>query len=132
MQNFYIKQGATQPVLLMKVNRDNNFSYEKFHTALENSTITFSMYNIETNIFKIAKKRGGIIFKENNINCVVPDNEYYIYYKFTENDTNMCGKFIGEFKIEFYDTVETDITGTFVGPIHDDLYITIKPSLFID
>lgn len=130
MNTFYIKQGATQPVLVMRLNKNNQFQYEKFQKALENSSITFSMINTETNIYKITKKVGGLILKENCIDCLIPDNEYYIYYQFTEKDTNQPGIYKAEFKIDFYDIEPTDSTGIFIAPITDDLYVNIIPSLF--
>lgn len=129
-QEFFIKQGATQPVLVMKVNRDNRFSYEKFQNALENCTITFSMVDTETDILKIAKKQGGLIQYEPEVKTI--ENEYYIYYKFTSKDTNRPGRFRAEFKIEFYDTVATDMTGVFIAPLHTDLYVIVQKSLFTE
>ena len=132
MEEFYIKQGATQPILVMKVDLESRFTYEQFNNALENSTITFSMVDTQTGIYKIAKKRAGFILKENLVSNILKEEEYYIYYKFTSIDTNRPGKYKGEFKIEFYDTEETETTGTFLGPIKSDLTILIQPSLFTE
>ncbi len=129
---FNIKQGSTLPVLVMKLNRDNYFLYEEFYNALENSTITFSMYDLETNLYKITKKRGGIILKEPCTDCIVKEEEYYIYYKFTEKDTNKVGRYLGEFKIEFYNTEPTIMTGTFIAPITNDLHINVVDSMFTE
>ena len=132
MTNFQIKQGATQPVLVMKVNKDNVFLYEKIQNALENCSITFSMFDIENNTFKITKQPGGLIRKNNCTTCLLPDYEYLIYYKFTQKDTNKPGRYKAEFKINFFDTVSTDITGIFIAPVHEELYINIIKSLFTD
>lgn len=126
---FNIKQGASQPVLVMKVTNDSNHSYEKFHTALENSTITFSMMDVESGKYRITKKRGGLI---QNTSPVLREEEYFIYYKFTEKDTNHPGKYKGEFKIEFYDTVPTIMTGTFIAPLGEDLIINVVNSIFTE
>jgi len=130
IQEFNIKQGATLPILVMRLNKDNYFLYEEFYNALENSTITFSMFDVENNSYRITKQRAGIILKEPCVDCLVKEEEYYIYYKFSEKDTNKIGRYKGEFKIEFYDTEESNITGTFIAPINDDLYINIVSSLF--
>lgn len=132
MQNFYIKQGATQPVLVMKVNKDNVFLYEKIQNALQNCAITFSMFDIENNTFKITKQPAGLILKNNCATCILPDYEYLIYYKFSQKDTNKVGRYKAEFKIDFFDTGTTDITGIFIAPIHDELYVNITKSLFKD
>lgn len=131
MQEFTIKQGATQPVLVMKVNRYNNFSYEKFERGLENCAITFSMVDEETGIYVVTKRPGGLILKTQYVDDnIVPSNMYYIYYKFTKHDTNKIGRYRAEFKIDFFDVEPTDITGTFIGPIHNDLYVNVRKSLF--
>jgi len=131
MENiFYIKQGASLPELVMRVNRDNRFTYEKFQKALENCAITFSMVDTETNILKIAKQPGGLIAYEPEIKTL--ENEYYVYYKFSPKDTNRPGKYKAEFKIDFFDTAQTDMTGSFIAPIHSDLYVIIVKSLFTE
>lgn len=127
--NFFIRKGATQPVLVMRVNRDNDYSYEKFQSALENCAITFSMACVETNILKIAKKEGGLIQYEPE-DTTLDEPEYYIYYKFTEKDTNRPGTYRAEFKIDFFDTEISDMTGTFIAPVSDDLFVIIRDSLF--
>lgn len=132
IQEFNIKQGSTVPILVMKLNRDNYFLYEEFYNALENSSISFSMIDLDTNLFKITKKRGGIILKKTCEDCINKEEEYYIYYKFTEKDTNKIGRFLGEFKIEFYNTVPTSMTGTFIAPITNNLYINVVGSLFTE
>ncbi len=130
MQNFYIKQGASQPVLAMRVNRDNRFTYEKFQKALENCAITFSMVNTETEILKVAKKPGGLILYTPEEATLEP--EYIIYYKFSAKDTNLPGTYRAEFKIDFFDTEQSDMTGTFIAPIHDDLFVIVRDSLFTE
>ena len=128
MENFFIKQGASQPVLVMRVNRDNRFSYEKFQKSLENCAITFSMIDTESNILKVAKQPGGLISYP--IEVATLENEYFIYYKFTSKDTNRPGTYRAEFKIDFFDTDSTDMTGTFIAPIQEDLYVIVTKSLF--
>lgn len=125
---FFIRQSATQPILLMKLTKDGGTDYQKFHNALENSSITFSMVDITTGIYKIANKSGGIIQKEKLVNDDEP-NEYYIYYKFTSGDTKNVGTYRGEFKINLYDVSGSTTTGTFIGPINSDLIINVIDSI---
>ena len=61
--NFFIKQNSILPLLRMKVIEDSNIDYQKFMTMLENSAITFSMRELNTGIYKIANKSGGILFE---------------------------------------------------------------------
>jgi len=130
LQEFYIRQGATLPELVMRVNRDNRFSYEKFQQGLENCAITFSMADTETGILKIAKQAGGLIAYQPEAETL--ENEYYIYYKFSAKDTNRPGRYKAEFKIDFFDTAPSDMTGTFIAPIHEDLYVIVQKSLFTE
>lgn len=125
---FFIKQSATQPILLMKLIKDGGNDFQKFHNALENSSITFSMIDVNTGAYKIANKAGGIIQKEKLVNDDEP-NEYYIYYKFTSGDTKNIGTYKGEFKINLYDVSGSTTTGTFIGPIQQDLIIRVIDSI---
>lgn len=130
MQNFFIKQGATLPILAMRVNKDSQISYLKIHEHLENCAVTFSMKDGETGEYILSQKEGGIILRD-KLGYPEQQNEYYIYFKFKERDTKIAGRFIGEFKIEFFDTSSTPYTGTFIGPIQENLIIEILPSNFI-
>ena len=46
------------------------------------------------------------------------DREYYIYYKWTQKDTNKKGRYIGEFSIVLEN-------GELIAPIVSNLYINI-------
>ena len=125
---FYIKQNASQPVLIMKLSKDGGSDYQHFHNALENSSITFSMVDVNSGIYKIANKVGGLLLKDKLINNDQP-NEYYIYYKFTTGDTKTVGQYKGEFKINLFDVSGSTTTGTFIGPIAQDLIINVIDSI---
>lgn len=128
INSFFIKQSATQPILLMKLTKDGGSDYQHFHNALENSSITFSMVDINTGTYKIANKAGGILLKDKLVNDDEP-NEYYIYYKFTSGDTKSVGTYKGEFKINLYDVSGSTTTGTFIGPINTNLIINVIDSI---
>ena len=119
MQEFYINKNATLPLLKMELINDGRNSFNKFYEAIQSSTITFSMYNSETKIFKIANENALILPKENS--C---DDVYYIAYKWKPRDTKDCGKFIGEFKIIF--DPNTTNGGTLIVPIQEKLAIYIQ------
>lgn len=114
---FFIKQNTTLPILKMDVVRDGRTdSWKNFYEILDNANIRFSMKNVENGIQKIFMKPAYIVEKTKNN----PDSstEYYIYYKWTEKDTNKKGRYIGEFLIEFE-------IGDLVTPIVQNLYINI-------
>lgn len=122
---FNIKQHATLPVLKMKLYRDGRNEYNNFDELLENALITFAMKDTTTGIYKIANKPAQIELKDpcgQNI-----ENQYYITYHFTANDTNRSGIFLGEFKAIFLNT-EMENIGEIIVPISEPLYIHIIDS----
>jgi hypothetical protein len=113
----------------MKLTHDSRIDYRTFNKRLENSAITFSMKD-SRGIYRIANKEAGIVKKPEFGDPANPD-EYYLFYKFTENDTKYPGKFDGEFKVNFFGLPgeETINLGGFIAPIKEKLYINILPSI---
>ena len=115
---FYIKQGATLPVLKMQVVKDGRAGYMQFMESLEVSSIYFSMVDVETGIPKIVSAPCEIV------NLILPEGsppEYYIYFKFTSMDTDTPGRYQGQFLIK-------NDEGNLILPIREDLYINIQES----
>ena len=98
------------------VNDGRTDNYKKFNEDLVNATIRFSMKRESDGLQKIIMNNGYITDKLIN----EPDSpkEYYIYYKWTERDTNQKGRFIGEFTI-------TTENGDLICPIREPLFINI-------
>lgn len=116
--DFYIKRGATLPILKMAVIKDGRSDYNKFMEDLEVSSIYFSMVNLSTGIPKIIGAQCDIV------PLILTDGsptEYYIYFKFTETDTNEVGRYEGQFLIKNDD-------GTLILPITEKLFINIQDS----
>lgn len=114
MQEFYINKNSTLPLLKMELINDGRNDFNRFYEAIQNSTITFSMEDVETGVIKIANEPALVLPKENS--C---DDVYYIAYKWKTRDTKNCGKFKGKFKIVFTD-------GTLIVPIQEPLMIYIQ------
>lgn len=115
---WYIKKGATLPVLKMQVVKDGRAGYLQLMQDLEVSTIYFTMIEVETGIPKIVSAPAEIV------NLILPegaDPEYYIYFKFTERDTNTPGRYQGQFLIQ-------NDEGNLILPIREELYINIQDS----
>lgn len=126
MQEFYIKQNSELPELRMELINDGRSDFHKFHDSIQNSEITFTMTNIDTNIVKIANAPCYIKLKETE-GCV---DEYVICYKWKKRDTKEIGKYKGEFKISFGNIKGESITypnGDLMMPIREDLIITVLP-----
>jgi hypothetical protein len=114
---FFIKQGATLPILKMEPVIDGRSdSYKNIIEILDNAIIRFSMRREDNGIQKIFMNQAYIVEKLKNN----PDNptEYYIYYKWNANDTNKKGRYYGEFSIVLE-------SGELISPIRENLYINI-------
>ena len=117
---FFITQNSTLPVIKMEFDFNGKSSIEDFNSILENSTIFFSMKNVENGNPKIINKKGGFT----NKTFVEPNakTEYYLYYKFSLFDTNKIGRYVGEFSL-------ISDEGTLLLPIKEKLYINIVENL---
>lgn len=121
--NFEINKHSTLPILRMELLKDGRTEYHTFHEKIQNADIYFTMYNADTGVKKIAKKRASTELV-NPPNCV--GDEYYIIYQFTEKETAEAGRFIGKFTIEFLDG-----SGTLIVPIHESLNIHVLGDIII-
>lgn len=119
---FFIRQGATDPILKLKLVDDGKNDKSSFNELLENSIITFDMYNIKTNEPVILREPCQITTRTEKVNNVT--DEYYIIYRFTEDGTSVKGKFEGIVTIQFVDTDQSPTTKLIV-PIREKLYINI-------
>jgi hypothetical protein len=116
--DWYIKKNATLPVLKMQVVKDGRAGYQQLMQDLEVSTIFFSMVEEGTGIPKIVSAPAEIV------GLILPEGaptEYYIYFKFTERDTNTPGRYVGQFLIK-------NDEGNLILPIREELYINIQDS----
>lgn len=120
--NFYIRQTATTPILKMRLIDDGRNDKSSFNDLLENSEIFFEMYDIHTNepVILNADCYLTTIVKKYNFT----KDEYYITYKFTEEQTAIAGKYEGKFIVNFMDTNQ-NYTDKLILPIKEKLYIDI-------
>jgi hypothetical protein len=114
--NFFIKKNATLPIMKLDVIQDGRNDMSKIYEMIQNSNIYFSMTEVETGKKIIGNKSALILPKESSCN----GDEYYIGYKFSENETKKPGTYIGEFTIEFLDG-----SGKLLVPIREELHIQI-------
>ena len=112
---FYIRKNATLPYLKVLVHKDGRNQFNQFANDISGSTITFSMYDEETGVYKILDRPASIM-SNGYINP-----EYYVYYDFRKTDTKKEGRFIGEFKI-------INSQGTIILPVRETLYINVLSS----
>ena len=117
---FFINKNADLPLLKMQVVKDGRVDFDEMINLIESSIIYFSMKSTLTGSYKILNSFGGFVektFIEPNAKV-----EYYIYYKFSQNDTSETGRYEGEFMLK------SDY-GTLLLPIADKLFITINDSV---
>jgi len=121
--DFYIRQGATDPILKMRLIDDGKNDKSSFNDLLENSEITFEMSDVKTGTPVILGATASLALRVKKYNQTT--DEYYIVYRFTEDQTAEIGKFEGKFTIQFTDGVGNNTTKLIV-PIREKLYIHIN------
>lgn len=124
-QQFYIKQNSVLPSLRMQLINDGKSDMSKFHEAIQNAEITFSMVNINSGVYKIAN---GVAYpKRREIDGC--KDEYVICYDWKPRDTKEKGIYEGVFTITFSkDLTSEDASypqGELVMPINEKLIINI-------
>ena len=121
---FFIKRYSTLPNLEIDL-EDISKKYGIKPDHWESCAVTFSMYDKNLNIYRIANNTADLITKDRIINFGDLYN-YYLSYKFTKKDTSKVGEYIGEFKVDFLGTHDI---GKITIPIDEDIEIIIKDSI---
>ena len=117
---FFINKNSTLPNLKMELINDGRNDFRKFYEKIQNAIIEFNMYDVKTNLKRIAKSSAGIELKCESCDIGGDEPQYYIVYEWEGRDTIKPGRYNGEFIITFLDG-----TGTLIAPIRDKLFITI-------
>lgn len=117
--DFFIQKNSNLPIIKMQVVKDGRTSLDDFSSIIESSIIYFTMTNISNGEIVVLNKRAGFVEKtkiEENAKI-----EYYVYYRFSKQETKKTGRYIGEFKL-----INND--GVYILPIRENLYINILES----
>ncbi len=117
--DFFINKNSTLPILYMDIVQDGRHQMYEIYELLQNSDITFSMYDSVSGVMVIGKKKATLVPKESGCGY----EEYYVSYQFSERETKKPGTYIGKFEIIFLDG-----SGTLIVPIRDLLKIQILDS----
>jgi hypothetical protein len=114
---FFINRNSSLPVLKLELIQDGRNDFHRFFELIQNANIFFTMTDVITGVKKIAKRKAGT-------QLVVPEScigeEYYLVYHFSQKETSVAGRYVGQFEIEFLDG-----TGTLIVPIREQLYVNI-------
>jgi hypothetical protein len=116
---FTIGQNSSLPLLKLQVVKDGIENYNSMMEFIERSSIFFSMVDTTNGIPKVYSKSAGFVEKLEMDPNASP--EYYVYYRFTTQDTSRVGRYEGQFLF-------INDTGTLVLPIREPLYINIVES----
>ena len=126
-QYFTINKNAELPKLRCELINDGKRDFRKFYLAIQAAnSVTFSMYNLETGIKKIANAPAEVVYDEES-GC---EERYFLQYSWKKRDTNEGGVFVGHFHIDFNDKIVAEgltfPAGELIVPIQEDLIITIN------
>ena len=120
---FFIKKGATLPVLKINVIKDGRSDYNRSMKFLSETDVFFSMVDTQTNIPRITTRPAGLMSKIAPL--TEPTSDYYVYYQFTPFDTKKVGRYKGQFLFR-------DDTGVLVLPLNEEIYINVTDSFILD
>ena len=119
---FFIRQGASDPILKMRLIDDGKNDKSSFNDMLENSNITFEMFDVENDIYHILNGQGLLTTRTKKYDQTT--DEYYITYRFTEEGTSKKGRYEGIITIQFLDT-NSNPTTKLILPIKEKLFINV-------
>ena len=119
---FFIRQGASEPILKLRLIDDGKNDKSGFNDALENCDITFEMFNIENDEYEILNSTCQITTRDKKYDQTT--DEYYITHRFTESQTSEMGKFEGKITVQFLDT-NGNPTTKLILPVKEKLFINI-------
>ena len=117
---FFIRKNSTLPIIKVQIVKDGRVDFREFDNLTKDSTITFSMWKEDTNVYYIVNKPAHVMVKPSTIDS--EEVEYYVYYQLTSHETRHIGGYIGEFKIK-------NSQGEIILPRRKKLYINITDSI---
>ena len=109
MQEFFILKGSTNPSLEMELIDDGRYSFQKsfMNKVLQDSNVTFSMVDVETNTPKISNAKANVVLADND-SC---EEKYVLQYQWKDRDVKNSGIFKGFFEIKENDMFDKiDVT----------------------
>jgi hypothetical protein len=119
---FFIRQGATDPILKLRMIDDAKNDKTSFNDLLENADITFDMFDIKDNSPIILSSICSITTRTKKFANTT--DEYYIVHRFTEEQTSIKGRYEGVVTIQFLDE-NSNPTNKLIIPIKERLFINI-------
>ena len=124
MQEFFINKDSINPVLEMELIYDGRYDFEKslINDALQDSIITFSMYEETTGLLKVSKAKANIVLGDTDNS----EEKYILQYKWKPKDVNKCGIFEITFNNNISSNGSLFPSGNLKVPIENELKIIVK------
>ena len=119
---FFIRQGASEPILKMRLIDDGRNDKSYLNDLLENSNITFEMSDVKTGNPVVLNSDCLLTTRTKKYNQTT--DEYYITHRFTELHTSEIGKFEAKIIVQFLDT-NSNPTTKLILPIREKLYVNV-------
>jgi len=119
---FFIRKGSNKPNLKLKMIDDGINDKSSFNKLLERSNIILDMFNVKTGEYHILNGQCDLTNRIKKYNFT--NDEYYIIYQFTEDDTSKIGRYEGIITISFFDENLTP-TNKLILPIKEKLFINV-------
>jgi hypothetical protein len=119
---FFIRQGASDPILKLELIDDGKNDMSSFNDLLENADIRFEMSDSVTQEPEILD--GLCLVTTRTKLYHQTTTEYYITYRFTSEQTSKIGKYEGKVIVQFRDT-DLIPTSKLILPVREKLYINI-------
>jgi hypothetical protein len=120
---FFIRQGASDPILKLRLIDDGKNDKSSFNDTLETAIITFDMFDTKTGEPVLLDEPCNITTRTKLYHQTT--DEYYIVYRFTEEQTSQIGKFEGRVNVQFTDGLG-GLMSKLILPIKEKLYINIS------
>jgi hypothetical protein len=119
---FFIRQGASDPILKLELIDDGKNDMSSFNDILENADIRFEMSDSVTQEPEILD--GLCLVTTRTKLYHQTTTEYYITYRFTSEQTSKIGKYEGKVIVQFRD-INLIPTSKLILPVREKLYINI-------
>ena len=128
MKQFTINKEATLPYIELEPIVNGRYTFRKLYDAIQSASVTFSMKNIDTGIWKVANAKANIV-PSNEKTC---EDKFKLQYQWKKRDTNEAGRFLIQFKITFSDDIVSgDVSfpkGELIVPMSEDIIVNVKDS----
>jgi hypothetical protein len=126
MQEFYINQNSTLPIIEVSLIQNGRDNFNNFFEFLQDSNITFSMINVDNGNVKVSNEPCYLKLKKSD-SCT---EQYNICYQWKKRDTKEKGTYLGIFEITFNGNITSpdfeSPNGNLIVPIREKISISIQ------